>query len=149
MSGHLEKPSVGSYNHQAAPEKSAQDKYYEYMLRIEKAKHAGLEATDTKALTAPGIADQIQTGILAKLYQMSDLSPQLNWVLSMCKCSTREQAAEKLAEQVISKQLTENLTAAIVGELELTPLGGAKKKGVAEILKEAGTKQLEVNAFGK
>ena len=116
--------------------RSAQDEYYTYMLKKEKAGRANA-VVGSQTLLEPGIVDKIETSILIKLHAMSDLSPQLAWTLSMCSASSREEAAKKLAEKVISKQMTDNLTASLVNPDTIT-----------NALRQVGDRAARVNAFG-
>ena len=118
--------------------RSAQDEYYTYMLKKEKTLvNAPGRVPGVEALLAPGIVDRLETSILIKLHEMSDLSPQLAWTLSMCSASSREESAKKLAEKVISKQMTDNLTASLINPTS-----------VQNALTFASRSAARVNAFG-
>ena len=119
---------------------SAKDEFYTFQLRMAKLEalknsNAPGAAEDAKTLAQPGLLDQIETSILAKLYGMSDLSPELSWTLSMCEASTREEAAKKLAQKVVSQKMTENLTKSLTTTADVD--GRLKLAGVSK-----------VNAFG-
>jgi ethanolamine utilization protein EutQ (cupin superfamily) len=88
-----------------------QEQYYSYMLRQEKLKNAqalgkinGGEATALKGISD---LDQLELKALARLYQLSDNSPELLQYFAITKSGTREEVAKKLAKKQLRKQLVE------------------------------------------
>jgi hypothetical protein len=88
-----------------------QDEYYAFKLRQEKvanAKDKGkITSEEEKALTSISELDQLELKALARLYTLSDNSPELLQYFQITHCSTREAVAQKLAKKQLRKQLTE------------------------------------------
>lgn len=88
-----------------------QEEYYSFLLRKEKVKSAqdsgkitGAEATSLQSISE---LDQLELKALARLYKLSDNSPELLQYFSITHCSSREEVARKLARKQLRKQLVE------------------------------------------
>lgn len=88
-----------------------QDEYYAYKLRQEKVANARtlgkISAGEGDALNSISELDQLELKALARLYQLSDNSPELLQYFAITHCSTREEVASKLAKKQMRKQLVE------------------------------------------
>lgn len=88
-----------------------QDEYYAFKLRQEKVANAlarrKITAEEETALTSISELDQLELKALARLYTLSDNSPELLQYFQLTHCSTREAVAQKLAKKQLRKQLTE------------------------------------------
>jgi len=88
-----------------------QDEYYAFMLRKEKVANAltrrKITAEEEVALSSISELDQLEMKALARLYTLSDNSPELLQYFQLTHCSTREAVAQKLAKKQLRKQLTE------------------------------------------
>jgi len=88
-----------------------QDEYYAFKLRQEKVANAKgkgkITAQEEDALTSISELDQLELKALARLYTLSDNSPELLQYFQITHCSTREAVAQKLAKKQLRKQLTE------------------------------------------
>ena len=93
-----------------------QEQYYAYMLRkaklenLQSAKSDGgriLSVAEERALRGVSDLDQLELKALARLYQLSDNSPELLQYFAITKSGTREEVAKKLAKKQLRKQLVE------------------------------------------
>ena len=88
-----------------------QEEYYAFLLRKEKvanAKSLGkISGPEETALNGISELDQLELKALARLYQLSDNSPELLQYFAITHCSTREEVATKLAKMQLRKQLVE------------------------------------------
>lgn len=93
-----------------------QEQYYAYMLRQAKLENlrtasAGggriLTAGEERALKGVSDLDQLELKALARLYQLSDNSPELLQYFAITKSGSREEVAKKLAKKQLRKQLVE------------------------------------------
>jgi hypothetical protein len=88
-----------------------QDQYYAYMLRKAKLDSDGAKAVlsdeERGALQGLSDLDTLELKALARLYKLSDNSPELLQYFSICHCSTREEVAKKLARTKLRKQLVD------------------------------------------
>ena len=91
-----------------------QDEYYAYMLRKAKVADAAgvdggaaISGAEAKALNRISDLDRLELKALARLYQLSDNSPELLQYFAITHCSTREEVAAKLAKKQLRKQLVE------------------------------------------
>ena len=87
------------------------DEYFAFMLRKEKVKSAQdggkITGAEAGALQSISELDQLELKALARLYKLSDNSPELLQYFSITHCSTREEVARKLARKQLRKQLVE------------------------------------------
>jgi hypothetical protein len=87
------------------------EEYYSYMIRQEKLKQAAsqnqITTGEQTALNKISQLDQLELKALARLYQLSDNSPELLQYFAITHCSTREEVAAKLAKKQLRKQLVE------------------------------------------
>lgn len=93
-----------------------QEQYYAYMLRqakltnLQTASAAGgrvLTEGEERALKGVSDLDQLELKALARLYQLSDNSPELLQYFAITKSGSREEVAKKLAKKQLRKQLVE------------------------------------------
>jgi ethanolamine utilization protein EutQ (cupin superfamily) len=94
-----------------------QEQYYAYMLRkakldnLQTAKMSDggrvLSVAEERALRGVSDLDQLELKALARLYQLSDNSPELLQYFAITKSSSREEVARKLAKKQLRKQLVE------------------------------------------
>jgi hypothetical protein len=88
-----------------------QEEYYAYMVRDLKVKNAQtlgkLSSAEATALNGISELDQLELKALARLYKLSDNSPELLQYFAITHCSTREEVAAKLAKKQLRKQLVE------------------------------------------
>jgi len=88
-----------------------QEEYYAFKLRNEKVANARtlgkISAAEGDALNSISELDQLELKALARLYQLSDNSPELLQYFAITHCSTREEVASKLAKKQMRKQLVE------------------------------------------
>lgn len=93
-----------------------QEQYYAYMLRqakLENLRTASavggriLSAEEERALKGVSDLDQLELKALARLYRLSDNSPELLQYFAITKSGTREEVAKKLAKKQLRKQLVE------------------------------------------
>jgi hypothetical protein len=89
----------------------AQEQYYAYKIRQEKLANAQalgkINGDEASSLRGISDLDQLELKALARLYQLSDNSPELLQYFAITKCSTREEVASKLAKKQLRKQLVE------------------------------------------
>lgn len=89
----------------------AMEQYYAFRLRQEKltsARELGkLSGDEETALRGISDLDQLELKALARLYQLSDNSPELLQYFAITKSGTREEVAKKLAKKQLRKQLVE------------------------------------------
>lgn len=88
-----------------------QEEYYAFLLRKEKVANAlarrKITGEEETALSSISELDQLELKALARLYTLSDNSPELLQYFQITHCSTREAVAQKLAKKQLRKQLTE------------------------------------------
>jgi hypothetical protein len=97
--------------------KSAQERYYEFMLRKDKLSSiatAGVSAgwldeSEKKALGDISEKEKLETKILARLYSLSDSSPEYLQVRALTDCKDREACARSLADIYYRKYTTEEV----------------------------------------
>ena len=100
--------------------RSAQEAYYEYMLRKDKlgsiatagASDAGgkwLTTAEVAALNSVGEKEKIEVKILARLSSLADSSPELLQVKALTDCKSREECARSLADIYYRKYTTEEI----------------------------------------
>ena len=89
----------------------AQEEYYSYMTRQEKLRNAvrrgQLDAKEAASISSISDLDQLELKALARLYALSDNSPELLQYFAITHCSNREEVAKKLAKKQLRKQLVE------------------------------------------
>jgi hypothetical protein len=89
----------------------AQEQYYAWKMRQEKLANAvllgKLDGDEETALRGISDLDQLELKALARLYQLSDNSPELLQYFAITKSSSREEVAKKLAKKQLRKQLVE------------------------------------------
>ena len=87
------------------------EEYYAFKLRQEKVANARtlgkLSNAEETALNGISELDQLELKALARLYKLSDNSPELLQYFAITHCSTREEVATKLAKKQLRKQLVE------------------------------------------
>jgi hypothetical protein len=88
-----------------------QEEYYAFKLRAEKVANARTlgKISEAEQTSLNGISelDQLELKALARLYKLSDNSPELLQYFAITHCSTREEVATKLAKKQLRKQLVE------------------------------------------
>lgn len=88
-----------------------QEEYYAYELRKKKIENAAalgkISSAEQTALGGISELDQLELKALARLYKLSDNSPELLQYFAITHCSTREEVAAKLAKKMLRKQLVE------------------------------------------
>jgi len=88
-----------------------QEEYYAFKLRNEKVANARAlgKISEAESTSLNGISelDQLELKALARLYKLSDNSPELLQYFAITHCSTREEVATKLAKKQLRKQLVE------------------------------------------
>jgi hypothetical protein len=88
-----------------------QEEYYAFKLRNEKVANARttgkISAQEETALSSISELDQLELKALARLYQLSDNSPELLQYFAITHCSSREEVASKLAKKQMRKQLVD------------------------------------------
>ena len=99
--------------------RSAQEAYYEYMLRKDKlgsiatagaaGENAWLSAAEVSALASVGEKEKIEVKILARLSSLADSSPELLQVKALTDCKSREECARSLADIYYRKYTTEEI----------------------------------------
>lgn len=89
----------------------SQEQYYAFKLRQEKLANAvaqgKLDGDEETALKGISDLDQLELKALARLYNLSDNSPELLQYFAITKSSSREEVARKLAKKQLRKQLVE------------------------------------------
>jgi hypothetical protein len=112
-----------------------QEEYYAYMLREAKVKNAAtlgsISDNEQKALNGISDLDRLELKALARLYKLSDNSPELLQYFAITHCSTREEVAAKLAKKQLRKQLVEEavnkiLSPESVADLVTTTLNSSR-----------------------
>lgn len=89
----------------------AMEQYFSWKMRQEKLANAialgKLNDGEGDALRGISDLDQLELKALARLYQLSDNSPELLQYFAITKSGTREEVAKKLAKKQLRKQLVE------------------------------------------
>ena len=95
--------------------KGAQDEYYRFQLRQAKLQRilnlgaeTGLTDGEFNALNALGDREKIELKTLARLYALTDSSPEYLQVKAITGGDSREEIAEKLASIYMERILVEN-----------------------------------------
>jgi len=87
------------------------EEYYAFKLRKEKVENARalgkLSQAEETSLNGISELDQLELKALARLYKLSDNSPELLQYFAITHCSTREEVATKLAKKQLRKQLVD------------------------------------------
>ena len=88
-----------------------QEEYYAFLLRKEKVANAvskgQITGAEETALSSISELDQLEMKALARLYTLSDNSPELLQYFQLTHCKDREAVAKKIAKKQLRKQLTE------------------------------------------
>jgi hypothetical protein len=145
----LEEARIGNVLTSKPSASGSAEQYYAYMLRQEKLKNLGggadgldvLDENEIKSLRGVSDLDQLELKALARLYQLSDNSPELLQYFAITKSGTREEVAKKLAKKQLRKQLVEEAVQKVLPSDKVLKI-------VEDTLKGSRANRGKTNGFG-
>jgi hypothetical protein len=119
----LEEPRVGNIMGEKKVEANAAQDYYTYKIRQDKLADAVAQGIitdgESKSIRSLGDVEKWELKALARLNRLSDNSPALLQYYQICKASSRDEVAKKLARKQYRKQLVEDALSKLLDPSEV------------------------------
>lgn len=119
----LEEPRVGNILGEKRMESDPMRDYYNFKIRQDKLADAVsqgvISAAESTSIRSLGDVEKWELKALARLNRLADNSPSLLQYYQICKASSRDEVAKKLARKQYRKQLVEDALSKLISPDEV------------------------------